>query len=365
MKKHSVKIASGMVLVGALSGCSSLVTDHGLDYQDAEASSVELSMPDDAQPVRDKLIIPNEDRIANLETKGEFTAPRAPLVFQPLAYTPLVMQGSVATLTLPVETEEAQTLISEYLSSIAQAHEQTLEFEVSEDTLQSSSVSFEETGTLTKIWYAVTKLEKPTYRFNVEFDEGTRFTKAKVTVTQTTEDAPKAVDYEKNERLANVLVDMWTSFASELEESKVLLSSQTAKAPVKDNSLIWMRSNGELALYLGPRFSERSFKTYINSSDGVFLTGDNDQELSVVPEEQLAKVGDIIDFNLPIKASSDSDGIKLFKVRRRNLDDVEWHARSYPYRIEQQQDGYFLTVDASATDYPRLTSYRIFSRLAK
>ncbi|MBM6549980.1 hypothetical protein [Marinomonas ostreistagni] len=366
MKQHNLKIVSGVIALGLLSGCTSMLTDHGLDYQESEASDVTLQLPNDAQPTRDKLVIPNEDRIGDLTAKGEFEAPRAPLSFQPLAYAPLRLSAQQAVLQLPLDIEQSRTLMSDYLTQMAAAHDAEIELQVSDNGLSTSAFSLEEQGTLKKVWYVVTKLETPKYRFVIDFDEQNLMTQANIQVVSIKDGSESPVNLDKSDRFASLIVDMWTTFASEIKVSRVLLSDQSnVNRPLNENSPVWMRSNGELAFNLGNRFSERSFEAYIGNSDGVFLTGDNNQEISVVPAEQLAKVGDIIDFNLPVKSAEGEDGIKLFNVRRRNLDDVEWSARSYPYSIVRQQQGYFLTVDTSATDYPKLTSYRIFSRLAK
>lgn len=366
MKKHNLKIVSSVMALGLLSGCTSMLTDHGLDYQDSEASDVTLQLPDDAQPTRDKLVIPNEDRIDDLAAKGEFEAPRAPLSFQPLAYAPLRLQAQHAVMQLPLDAEQARSLMSDYLTQMAAKHEADIELQATDKSLSTSAFSLEEQSTWTKVWYLVTKLETPTYRFIIDFDEQDLMTEASIRVVSIKDGTETPVNLDSSDRFASLIVDMWTTFASEIKVSRVLLSSQgSANRPIHESSPMWMRSNGELAFNLGNRFSDRSFEAYIGNSDGVFLTGDNNQEISVVPVEQLAKIGDIIDFNLPVKSAEGNDGIKLFNVRRRNLDDVEWSARSYPYTVLRQQQGYFLTVDTSATEYPKLTSYRIFSRLAK
>ncbi|MFT6656751.1 MAG: ribosomal protein S6, partial [Marinomonas primoryensis] len=53
---------------------------------------------------------------------------------------------------------------------------------------------------------------------------------------------------------------------------------------------------------------------------------------------------------------------KLFNVYRRNLDDVSWEEREYPYKITHQKAGDFLVIDVSATDYPEVTSFHLVQR---
>ena len=119
MKKYSVNIASGVVALGLLSGCTSLFPDHGLDYQQSEASDIELKLPQGSLPARDKLTIPNEQRIADLEASGKFEAPRAPLLFEPLAYAPLNVDGSNAEVVMRLSVTSSSISVSFVLANLA------------------------------------------------------------------------------------------------------------------------------------------------------------------------------------------------------------------------------------------------------
>ena len=337
MKKCSVSIASGVVVLGLLSGCS-LVPDHGLDYQHSESSDVELKLPQGSLPARDKLAIPNEERIADLDASGEFKAPRAPLMFEPLAYAPLRIAGTETIMALPVSVAQARTLMSDYIAKMAKQYETDIELEVTDDRLTTSTFELDKKSGFGKLWGAMTGADSAQYRIDVSFEDKGVMTQARLHVLAMNDEKRPAVNFDQNDRMASMMVDMWSSFTSEIKVSRVLLSDQMNKRPIQENSPIWMRSNGQLALNLGERFSEKNFAAYVSHTDGVFLTDDDPRELSLVPQDKVAKADDA---------------------------DAQWNVRSYPYRIVRQQESYFLTVDTSATDYPKLTSYRIFSRLAK
>lgn len=352
-----------VVVLGATSGCSSIVPDHGLDYQEAKANEHALQLPEGSEPVSDKLVIPNEDKVADLQVRDEFDAPRAPFLYQPLANIPLVFSNEAAELRLPVSADKAKSLFTAYFNTLATEDVSDIIDESSDLHLATMPLSFAEAGSLTKIWTAITRLEPVKYRFDVNFTEAASITVATIQVTAIDGDKQKLVNVSNIDDLAEKVVGAWAYIAQELNDKTVLLSDQGK--PKLARSLLWLNQKGQLAYYLGEHFERSNLDQFLESVPGFYLTSDSSNKLAVVPEDKLARVGDIVDFTIPVNSGIDKEDVSLFKVRRRNLDNAKWDERSYSYELAQQQEGYFLTVDTSSTDDPLLTSYRILSRLAK
>lgn len=364
MSKHTKKLvmAGGLASAVLLSGCSNLVTDHGLDYQSARSSDVELQLPAGRHDISDKMIIPNEDRVATLEVTGEFETPRAPKPFESMTHVPMVIGQYDVTLQIPASLAQSQTLVTNYFSSFSG---EAVVFRSNTGTeLVSEPLQFEGQSGLGKLWSSVTRLKPTQYRLTVNFEPTRTQTTTKIQlVAIDAEGAEQAVDLTLDEQSASQMIEAWSHISKELTIETALLSSQ-GREPVRD-SRIWTNREGKLALYLGQRADQVTVENLIRDTAGLHITSEEPKELALVPQEQLARVGDIIDFKVPLGALSEDEEVILFKVRRRNLDDVEWTERSYPYQLIRQREGYFLTVDASATDHPALTSYRILSLLAK
>ncbi|WP_067100590.1 hypothetical protein [Marinomonas atlantica] len=363
MNKQIKKLAmlGSLASVVTLSGCSNVVTDHGLDYQDARSSEVELKLPPGRHDVTDKLIIPNEDRIANLDAKGEFEAPRAPKPYLPMAYVSMVLGQYDVTFEIPTNLSQSKLLLSNYFASFSG---KTVVFnQVSETELVSAPIQFKEQGTLSKLWNSITRLEPEKYRLTIDFVPRKNATEARIQLIKISEQGESLVDLTLDEASASQMVDAWSHISKDLTTETALLSKQGQKPVLK--SRIWTNQDGKLALFLGKEADLASLNNYIRNTSGVHITSETPPELSLVPQDKLARVGDIVDFKVPLGPIGTNEEVVLFKVRRRNLDDVSWTERSYPYDLKRQQEGYFLTIDAGATETPTLTTYRILSLLAK
>lgn len=361
-QKKTQLVLGGLFSVVVLSGCSNLVTDHGLDYQTAESSDVELELPAGRYDISDKMIIPNEDRVAALNATGEFEAPRAPKPFLSMAYVPMVFDQYQVTYQIPASLEQSKKLITDYFSSLS--GEEVVFNAVSEAQLVSAPIQLDSQGSLAKLWSSITRLKPTQYRVTANFAQQSAAVDVSVSVVAIdAEGREENVDLTLNETIASQMVNAWSHMSRDLTVETVLLSNQSKEPVLK--SRIWTNRDDKLALYLGKEADAASVDQYIRSTSGIHITNDMPKELALVPQNELAKVGDIVDFKVPLGALSENKDVILFKVRRRNLDDVPWTERSYPYQLIRQQEGYFLTVDTSATDNPALTSYRILSLLAK
>ncbi|CUB03946.1 hypothetical protein [Marinomonas fungiae] len=362
------KLTKKLVMTGSLasvvllSGCSNMVTDHGLDYQSARSSEVELKLPAGRHDVSDKMIIPNEDRVATLQATGEFETPRAPKLYESMTHVPMVIGQYDVTLKIPASIAQSKKLMTDYFSSFS--GEAVVFQSKTETELVSEPLQFESQSGLGKLWSSVTRLKPTQYQLTVNFEPTRTQTITKIQlVAIDSEGVKKAVDLTLDEASASQMVDAWSHISRELTVETALLSNQ-GREPVRE-SRIWTNREGKLALFLGRNADPESVDSFIRDSSGLHITSEEPKELALVPQDKLARVGDIIDFKVPLGALAKDEEVILFKVRRRNLDDVEWTERSYPYQLIRQREGYFLTVDASATDHPALTSYRILSLLAK
>lgn len=350
-------LASGVLL----SGCSNLVKDHGLDYQTANSSDTNLELPSGQRNVADSLIIPNEDRIANLNATGSFETPRAPKPFLPMSYVPMELDQYGVTFEIPVSLSRAKQLLSDYFSTFSG---EEIVFNQTNDTeLVSAPIQFQKQSSLNKLWGSITRIEPTTYRLNINFTPERNQTTAKISLVKVNADGESFVDLTKDEVSAGQMVNAWSHISKDLTTETALLSNQGKEPVIK--SRIWTNQDGKLALYLGKEADLQSLSNRIRNTPGVYISNDTPPELSLVPKEKVAKIGDIVDFKVPLGSLAQSEELVLFKVRRRSLDDADWTERSYPYDLKRQQEGYFLTIDATATENPTLTSYRILSLLAK
>lgn len=362
MNKKSWVLTSSILSAALLTGCSTVVTDHGLDYQTAKSSEVNLELPEGRYDISDKMIIPNEDRVASLEPSNEFETPRAPKPFLSMTYIPMVIGQYDVTYQLPLSLNPSKKIVTDYFSTLSG---ESVVFESINDTnLISAPIQLDEQGSLAKLWSSITRLKPSQYQLSIEFVPDRTTTSAVITVlVSDNEGHQEKVDLTVNETIASQMVNAWSHMSRELSVDTVLLSNQGREPVLK--SRIWTNRDDKLALYLGKEADEQSVERFIRSTSGIHITTDSPKELALVPQDQLAKVGDIIDFKVPLGALGENKETVLFKVRRRNLDDVPWTERSYPYQLIRQKEGYFLTVDTSVTDNPALTSYRILSLLAK
>lgn len=364
MSKSTKKLvmAGGLVSAVLLTGCSNIVTDHGLDYQSARNSEVELKLPEGRYDISDKMIIPNEDRVATLQASGDFEAPRAPKPYESMTYVPMIIGQYDVTMQIPASLAQTKKLLTDYFSSFS--GEAVVFHDADVNELVSERLQFKSQSGLGKLWSSITRLKPKQYRLTLNFEPSRTNTVAKIQLVAIQADnSEKAVDLTLDEASASQMVDAWSYIAKELTVETALLSNQ-GREPVQ-KSQIWTNREGKLALYLGNFADEASVDNFIRNASGLHITSEEPKELALVPQDKLARVGDIVDFKVPLGALAEQEEVILFKVRRRNLDDVEWTERSYPYQLIRQREGYFLTVDTSATENPTLTSYRILSLIAK
>lgn len=350
-----------------VSGCSSVVKDHGLDYQTAQSNEKALIVPEGSQPVQDKLVIPNEAQVADLESTGEFDAPRAPFLYQPLANVSFSLLGEEATMHLPVEVSRSKALFKSYLESLATEDEPEPVASETNDTLTSKPLLLEERGFWARTWDSITRLYPARHELQVTFNEGVSGTGTDVSIkVQVIKDdeEPKYSALNDDQAPTALVLDAWYHVAKKISEDSVLLSEQGRSDVLR--SPIWVNQKGEYAYFLGQSFEPSTIDEFIANQPDFYVIDEGVKSLSMVPSEEVARVGDVVELTFPVRGQGGTTKqMKLFNVYRRDLDDVEWTHRTYPYEVVRQQEGYFLKVDTSAVELSNLISYRIFSMFEK
>lgn len=359
MRKYAVTTIAFMTLV--ISGCSSIVKDHGLDYQTAKAVDKPLDLPDGHEPVEDRLVIPNEDQVLNLDPTGEFEAPRAPFLYQPIADVPLILNGTTARLELPTDMLRAKSLVTSYLATLATEDMLDVVQSSGDELIISKPIQLEKQGFWRRTWSSITRLYPPTYQFEFSLSESGSGSVITIEGFTQENDAREPIDLDEDAEPTALVLEAWNYMARKVSEDSVLLSNQ-GKIDLSQSAL-WVNQKGLYAYYLGKQFDPSEIDSFIRSQPEFYLVEEPHKGLAVVPSDEVARVGDVVEFTVPVKAQSGSKQMKLFNVYRRNLDDVEWTKRSYPYEVVKQKEGYFLVVDTSALELPGLMSYRLLSML--
>ncbi|MFD1384019.1 hypothetical protein ACFQ45_11600 [Rhodanobacter aciditrophus] len=345
-----------------LAGCSSVVKDHGLDYQTAESNEKTLVVPEGAEPVKDRLVIPNESNVADLEASGEFEAPRAPFLYQPLADVSFSLLGDQATMTVPTDINRTKALFKSYLATLATEEEpETIETDEG-DVLISKPIQLEKQGFWARTWSSITRLYPEKYQYKASFSETGNGTDVAFQVLVHKDGEQTVAELNDDQAPTSMALNSWYHVAKKISEDSVLLSDQGRDDLTR--STVWVNQRGEYAYFLGKNFDPATVDNFVSAQMDFYVVEDDAgvKSLSMIPSDEVPRVGDVVPLTVPMR---DQDGttkeMKLFNVYRRDLDDVEWTHRTYPYQVIKQQEGYFLKVDTSAVEFPRLVSYRILS----
>ncbi|ADZ91232.1 hypothetical protein GV054_09870 [Marinomonas mediterranea] len=361
LSKQKVLFVSAAFSLTLLSGCS-VLPDHGLDYQSSQASSKKLALPEGSEQPIDKLQIPNESRIASYSEPSEFEAPRAPFVYSQMANIVLSEQESTAVFSVPAPVTTTKRLVLNYLNA-RYGDEKAVEGEI-DGVITTTPRSIREVSTLKRFWSKVTRLPLDTVVWKYALSDDLIAGQTRVSVSVRFK---KGEEFEGDWQSPFADLDtgeqalaFWRSLGQNLDTSSVILSERENKE-LRPYS-IWSALNGSLALYLGSGIQAAQLKEKIESNPKLFIDN-NGQMLSVVPPEQIAKVGDIVPFSSSLLGEDAQ--VKWFNVRRKDLDDVTWQEREYPFKLVQQPSGVLLEVDSSAAKHPLLVSYRLLTLLSE
>ncbi|WP_394179319.1 hypothetical protein [Marinomonas posidonica] len=360
MNKGLIKVVGTTGVALSLTACSSFFTDHSNDYQQEAGTHHTLEVPAGSIESKDALVIPNENDIADLNNPEPFETPRAPFVYYPMDKVAFAEQDTSVTYTLNTKAADAKQIVVDFLTALHGAGQSVAS--QTDDTITSIPFDFHPQGWWASLWSDITRVHPAKTAFFFQFNETDGVTTVTLQYREVEQGDEQTINWQSpmsNHDAESVAVRLWGTFGRQLNQSSAYLSNSkngVAAFPV------WVDHQGMYAIYLGKNLSEAEFEAKLKAS-GIYLMPGEEKLLAPVPADKVARVGDIIDFNLPL--GTDGKKQKLFNVYRRDLDDVSWQEREYPYQITQQKAGNFLVVDVSALENPEIASFRIAQRFVK
>jgi len=354
MNKLTLQLLGAGSLALLLSGCSIFFTDHSDDYQDEKPIVSTLEIPQGSASSKDALVIPNEKNIANLDESKPFVTPRAPFVFYPMVAVGVAEQDDSIEFSVPASKEKSKRIVADFLTALHGAGTPV----ASQTDTQIISVPFDfhPQGWWASLWSSITRVHPAQTAFSFRFSESEGKTRLSVQFRDEQKDADPSdwMSPVQNDDAYSVAVRLWGTIGRQLNQSSAYLSNRGDSASFP----VWVDHKGIYAIRLGNNVSASEFETILSAA-GIYLIPDSDHLLSPVPPEDVARIGDVVDFNIPV---GNGEKQKLFNVYRRNLDDVSWEEREYTYKITHQKAGDFLVIDVSAMESPEVTSFHLAQR---
>lgn len=355
MNKTLLKLVGFSTATLMLSGCSLFLTDHTDDYQDLNSNTSVLVVPDGSMPLRDVLVIPNEDKIAKLEPSKPFMIPRAPFVFYPMVDVAVNETEEAFSLVVPTGVENAKRMVANYLTSLYGAG--TPIASQTEDSIISVPFDFHPQGWLSSVWSSITRIYPKQTVFSFDFQTLNDQTIIQLTFREEQQGSEPTswMNPNKNDEAYGVAVRLWGVLGRQLNQSSAYLSNRENMSTFP----IWVNHEGMYAVQLGNEPISESTLLSTFESANLFLMPEETKRISPVPFDKVARIGDVVDLSIPL---GNGQKQKLFNVYRRNLNDVSWEQRDYPYEITKQKAGYFLVIDTSAAPNPEVVSFRLAQR---
>lgn len=356
------KLTSTMVTLAStgllLTGCSSFLTDHADDYQDGVDQNTALIAPEGSAPLEDSLVIPNEGAVADLQEKKEFVAPRAPFLYQSMAKVVMTEKQDAVEYVFPADVRQSKKIIEDFVSSF---NDSPTPLVTDTDTrITTTPAPLVEQGRWRSLWSQITRVypSKTEFSFDLQPLENAS-TLVKMQMREVSEEGEigEWVSPTTDLNTYGMAIRLWGTIGRKLDQNSAYLSESKKQA---EPSPIWINGSGMFAAYLGKKVSAEQIEQKIQQA-GLYLSSEANQ-LAVVPEDEIARVGDVIPLEIPVGKGKTQ---KLFNVKRRDLDDVSWDKRTYPYKIERQAAGDFLVIDVSATENQQLTSYFFAKKFLK
>ncbi|TYL47756.1 hypothetical protein [Marinomonas sp. IMCC 4694] len=354
MKLFTLPLLSVGSMLLFLSGCSTFVTDHSDDYQKENPLTASLVVPAGSLESKDMLVIPNEREIDSLSETKKFVTPRAPFVFYPMVSVGIAERDDAIELVVPANRVQSQRIVSDFLTALYGAGMAISE--KSTDTITSVPFDFHPQGWWASLWSGITRIPPVQTAFSFHFSELDNKTLLSVQFRDEQEggEASNWMSPTQNDDAYAVTVRLWGAIGRQLKQTSAYLSSQGDQSSFP----IWIDHRGRFAIHLGDTISSADVDAKLSDA-GLYIIPGDEPLLSPVPPEDIARIGDVVDFNLPV---GNGESLKLFSVYRKNLDDAEWDERSYPYKIYHQKAGDFLVIDVSAVEFPELISFRLAQR---
>lgn len=354
----TLQLVSAGILAISVVGCS--VTDHSNDYLTEPSESKPITVPEGSMPIKDVLVIPNENKVADIDTSATktFVAPRAPFIFHPMSRVDLRTEEGAVLFYVPDTVAGSKKVISDFLSAMYGDGEAIASN--SDNRIVSTQIALKKQGTLAHVWSKITRVypASTVFSFDVESTEKG----SKITMQYREEITGKEpgawMSPAKNDSEYDVAVRLWGAFGRHLNETSAYLSKQDVKSAYP----IWIDAQGTFAVNLGQQVTNDMLMAKLKQADLYPVEGD-ESKLSPVPSKEVARVGDIVDLTLPI--GTGGKDMKLFKVHRRNLNNVSWDKREYPYKIVHQKEGDFLVIDVSAVEHPESVLFKLVQRFVK
>jgi hypothetical protein len=354
MNKFTLQLVGAGSLTLLLSGCSMFFTDHSDDYQNEKPVASALDMPAGSTESKDVLVIPNESNIADLETATPFITPRAPFVFYPMVAVEVTEQDDAIEYLVPATKQKTKRIVTDFLTALHGAG--TSVATQTDDQITSVPFDFHPQGWWASLWSNITRLHPAQTAFSFRFSEMEGKTLVSVQFRDEQQDVEPSnwISPVQNDDAYSVAVRLWGTMGRQLNQSSAYLSNRGDSASFP----VWVDHKGIYAIRLGNKVSASEFETILSAA-GIYLIPDSDHLLSPVSPEDVARIGDVVDFNIPV---GNGEKQKLFNVYRRNLDDVSWEEREYTYKITHQKAGDFLVIDVSAMESPEVTSFHLAQR---
>jgi len=359
MNKFLLQFVSVGSIAVLLSGCSLFFTDHSDDYQDVTKTHSTLESPEGSIESKDALVIPNEDAITDLTPTKPFVTPRAPFIYHPMVAVDVVEQEDAIEFSVPANKTQAKRVVSDFLTALYGAGESIAS--QTDDQITSVAFDFHPQGWWASLYSKITRLYPAKTVFAFGFTESEGQTLVRVQFRDEVQDAEPGpwVSPVVNSDAYTIAVRLWGTFGRQLNQSSAYLSNQN------DASFypVWVDHHGLYAIRLNDA-SPSGLKTALNAA-GIYLVPGADNLLAPVLPENIARVGDVVDFTIP---TGNGETQKLFNVRRRNLDDVSWDLREYSYKITEQKAGKFLVIDVSSVEQPEdpeVVSFHFAQRFIK
>lgn len=355
MNKALVNAMTFSALTVFLSGCGLFYTDTSSEYQNTKLSTKKLQLPTGSVVAKDIMVIPNEDVIADLGEKSKsYTLPRTPFLFYPMVSVPYLEKDSAIELLIPANEVESKRIVADHLSSIY--GEGDVIASQTEHKFITTQLSLKKQGKLAAIWSSITRLYPEKTVLSFEFAEAEQSTKVAIQFRheKRDEEPTEWMSPATNPDVHSIVARLWGKVGRKIDESSAYLSTldKTTDFP------IWINHNGEYGIRLGKGIADDVVEAKILSA-GLYLMANTESTLSPVPEEKVARIGDVVDFSIPVGSGKTQ---KLFNVYRRDLDDVEWQAREYLYEIQRQENGDFLVIDTSAAQHSEVVSFLLAQR---
>jgi len=357
MKKISLILSQVSFLV-LLSGCSLFYTDHSNDYQNERAVENSLQSPEGSLPSKDALVIPNEDKIADLESVTPFETPRAQFIYYPMVAVGMTETDQSIELVVPASKAQTKRIVSDFLAALYGAG-QSIRSQT-EDEIVSVPFDFDPQGWWASLWSKITRVYPDQSVFSFKFSEAEGKTLVTMQLRHEQEGDVEPSDWmtpKVSDDTYTIAVRLWGTIGRQLNQSSAYLSNRgdTSDFPV------WVNHRGIYAVRLNKNLSAAELKAQLQTA-GFYIMPDAESKIAPVKPEDVARIGDIVDFSIP---TGDGEKQKLFNVYRRDLDDVTWDKREYSYEITHQKSGDFLVIDVSSMDFPEVTSFHLVQRFLK